>query len=128
MPTYPAQIGSYGTIPIYRYELLSMKSTMSINQYPCQVVNVAPFINAQANQYDYFYLSLRVDAASFILWGDYFRGIPNNLQRDLAFMNTWYVEKVALEKMDVDVEKIVNDGTGNYDYIYKLDLTFVHVV
>jgi hypothetical protein len=43
-------------------------------------------------------------------------------------MNTWYVEKVALEKMDVDVEKIVNDGTGNYDYIYKLDLTFVHVV
>lgn len=129
MPVYTSNIGSYGSIFIARHELLSLRSAMTLNQYLSQRVNTAVLTIPQANQYDYFYLSLRVDSSKFAQWLSYFSSVPTNLQRTLNFDNSSIgVLGAALEEMEVTVEKIVNDGTGAYDYVYKLDLTFVRSI
>lgn len=129
MPVYTPIIGSYGSIFIARHELLSLKSSMTLNQYLSQRVNTQVLTIPQANQFDYFYLSLRVDAAKYAEWLAYFNTVPTNLQRTLIFDNSSIgVLGIALEEMSVTVEKIVNDGSGAYDYIYKLDLTFVRSI
>lgn len=128
MPVYTSQIGSFGSIAIMRHELLSLRSSMTLNQYMSERVNTWVLTIPQANQYDYFYLSLRVDASKFAEWEAYFNTVPTNLQRTLLFDNAVGVNGIALETMEVDIEKIVNDGTGLYDYVYKLDLTFVRSI
>jgi hypothetical protein len=101
---------------------------MTLNQYLSQRVNTNVLTVPQANQFDYFYMSLRVDAAKYAQWLAYFSALPTDLQRALLIDYTVGVLGAALEKMDVEIEKIVNDGTGQYDYIYKLDLTFVRSI
>lgn len=126
MPVYAPIIGSFGSIFIARSELLALRSSMALNQYLSQRVNTAVLVIPQANQFDYFFLTLRVDADKFGQWRNYFINAPTGLQQTLIFDNSGVgVLSIALEEMIVDIEKIVNDGTGQYDYVYKLELTFV---
>jgi hypothetical protein len=129
MPVYAPIIGSFGSIFIARSELLALRSSMKLNQFLSERVNTAVLVIPQANHFDYFYLTLRVDSDKFIQWRNYFINAPSGLQQTLLFDNSGVgVLSIALEEMTVDVEKIVNDGTGQYDYIYKLELTFVRSI
>lgn len=128
MPVFVQTFAGFGTIPIERHEMLSFRTSMTLNQYLSQRVNTNVLTVPQANQYDYYYMSLRVDAAKYSQWLAYFSSLPTNLQRQLLINYTVGVLGAALETMEVEIEKIVNDGTGQYDYIYKLDLTFVRSI
>lgn len=118
---------SFGTIPIYRYEILAMKLETALDQYTVERVAWPARVVPQSNDYNYIYMTLKVEQSSYDLWLNYINNQPANLQMDVDF-GFFSSISYALESMDVDVIKVVNNGLNQYKYMYKLDLTFIRAI
>lgn len=127
MPYYPTTTFGYGSIIIDRHELVSMKFSTRLNQHLAERVTYSSKIIPQSNDFNYCFISLRVEQAKYDQWLAYFVNAPNNLQNDLLlgqFSSIMYV----LESMDVEYSKIVKDETGQIKILYNLDLSFIRAL
>lgn len=128
MPVFQTNVLTYGSISVTRDELTSFRTECKIDLYLAERVNQVSRVTPQSNDFDYIYMALIVNSSKFSQWAAYFDGAPAGIQQDLVIPNLLTGAQFICESMAVQVAKAVNDSTGQYQYVYKLDLTLVRAI